>query len=85
MQNYSNLEVVAVDDNSEYTTLELMKQIKSKPGFSEKLKIIPLPAKPDDWMGKTWASQQGYMNSSGDIYFSLPMQTVFLKAGILSN
>src|SRR3712207_7177074 len=57
-QNYSNFEVVVVDDNSEDRTLEIMKNIKSKQEFSEKLKIISLPTKPEDWMGKTWARSE---------------------------
>jgi chlorobactene glucosyltransferase len=77
MQNYSNFEVVAVDDNSEDTTLELMKHIKSKQEFSQKLKIISLPAKPEDWMGKTWASQQGYMNCAGDILLFTDADSLF--------
>jgi cellulose synthase/poly-beta-1,6-N-acetylglucosamine synthase-like glycosyltransferase len=77
MQNYSNFEVVAVDDNSEDTTLELMKHVKSKQEFSEKLKIISLPAKPEDWMGKTWASQQGYMNCAGDILLFTDADSLF--------
>jgi chlorobactene glucosyltransferase len=77
MQNYSNFEVVAVDDNSEDRTLEIMKHIKSKKDFSEKLKIISLPTKPKDWMGKTWASQQGYMNSAGDILLFTDADSLF--------
>lgn len=77
MQNYSNFEVVAVDDNSEDRTPEIMKYIKSKQEFSEKLKIISLPTKPEDWMGKTWASQVGYMNSAGDILLFTDADSLF--------
>jgi glycosyltransferase involved in cell wall biosynthesis len=77
MQTYSNFEVVAVDDNSEDRTLEIMKYIKSKQEFSEKLKIISLPTKPEDWMGKTWASQVGYMNSAGDILLFTDADSLF--------
>ena len=76
-QNYSNFEVVAIDDNSEDRTLEIMKYIKSKQEFNEKLKIISLPAKPEDWMGKTWASQEGYMNSAGDILLFTDADSLF--------
>lgn len=77
MQDYSNFEVVAVDDNSQDRTLEIMKSIKSKQEFSKKLKVISLSAKPDDWMGKTWASQQGYMNSHGDIVLFTDADSLF--------
>lgn len=77
MQDYPNFEVVAVDDNSEDRTLEIMKGIESKQKFSEKLKVISLSAKPDGWMGKTWASQQGYMNSRGDILLFTDADSLF--------
>jgi chlorobactene glucosyltransferase len=77
MQHYSNFEVVAVNDNSEDRTLEIMKSIKSKQEFSEKLKVISLPAKPEDWMGKTWASQQGYMNCAGEILLFTDADSLF--------
>jgi cellulose synthase/poly-beta-1,6-N-acetylglucosamine synthase-like glycosyltransferase len=54
-----------------------MKYIKSKQEFSEKLKIISLPTKPEDWMGKTWASQVGYMNSAGDILLFTDADSLF--------
>lgn len=76
-QDYSNFEVVAVDDNSEDRTLEIMKGIKSKQAFSEKLKVISLSAKPYGWTGKTWASQQGYMNSDGDILLFTDADSLF--------
>jgi cellulose synthase/poly-beta-1,6-N-acetylglucosamine synthase-like glycosyltransferase len=56
-QEYNNFEVVAVDDDSEDQTLEIMKCIKSKQEFSKKLRIISLSSKEDGWTGKTWASQ----------------------------
>jgi glycosyltransferase involved in cell wall biosynthesis len=77
VQEYPNFEVVVVDDNSEDRTLEIMKDICSKQEFNKKLKVISLSAKPDDWMGKTWASQQGYMNSHGDILLFTDADSLF--------
>ncbi len=76
-QKYPNFEVVAVDDNSDDKTLEIMKGLKSRQAFSKKLKVVSLSAKPDGWMGKTWASQQGYMNSSGDILLFTDADSIF--------
>src|SRR3712207_1864908 len=39
-QSYSNLEVVAVDDNSDDRTLEIMRGFKSRQEFGKKLRII---------------------------------------------
>jgi chlorobactene glucosyltransferase len=68
-QSYPNLEVIAVDDNSNDATLRIMKNIKrTRPMLPlGKLKIISLNNKPDNWTGKTWASQQGYLQSCGSI------------------
>ena len=76
-QEYPNFEVVAIDDNSDDRTLKIMKDICSKQGFSKKLKVVSLSAKPDGWTGKTWASQQGYMNSHGDILLFTDADSLF--------
>lgn len=76
-QKYPNFEVVAVDDNSDDRTLEIMKDLKSRQAFSKKLKVVSLSVKPDGWMGKTWASQQGYMNSGGDIVLFTDADSLF--------
>jgi chlorobactene glucosyltransferase len=76
-QKYPNFEVVAVDDNSDDRTLEIMKGIASKQAFSKKLKVVSLSAKPDGWTGKTWASQQGYINSAGDILLFTDADSLF--------
>lgn len=76
-QKYPNFEVVTVDDNSDDRTLEIMKGLKSRQPFSKKLKVVSLSVKPDGWMGKTWASQQGYMNSSGDIVLFTDADSLF--------
>jgi chlorobactene glucosyltransferase len=76
-QKYPNFEVVAVDDNSDDETLKIMKNISSKKAFSKKLKVVSLSSKPDGWTGKTWASQQGYMNSHGDILLFTDADSLF--------
>ncbi len=45
-QEYSNFEVVAVDDNSDDKTLEIMKGLKSRQAFSKKLKLFLYPLSP---------------------------------------
>ncbi len=67
-QNYPNFEVIAIDDSSTDDTLKIMKEIeKTIAPANNRLKIISLIHKPDNWTGKTWASQQGYLQSSGSI------------------
>ena len=67
-QNYANFEVIVIDDNSTDDTLKIMKEIeRTIVPANNRLKIISLIHKPDNWTGKTWASQQGYLQSSGSI------------------
>jgi chlorobactene glucosyltransferase len=76
-QEYPNFEVVSIDDNSDDRTLKIMKDICSKQGSSKKLKVVSLSAKPDGWTGKTWASQQGYMSSHGNILLFTDADSLF--------
>jgi chlorobactene glucosyltransferase len=68
-QSYPNLEVIAIDDNSTDATLRIMKDIKRTRHMLPlgRLKIISLNDKPGNWNGKTWASQQGYLQSCGSL------------------
>ncbi|HKI07967.1 MAG TPA: glycosyltransferase, partial [Nitrososphaeraceae archaeon] len=67
LQDYPSFEIIAVNDNSTDGTLAIMKKIESSSSHETRLKIISLYDKPEGWGGKTWASQQGYMQSQGDI------------------
>jgi chlorobactene glucosyltransferase len=82
-QDYPNFEVIVVDDNSTDKTLKIVQDIKSKGRGPredkslpiDKLKIISLTEKPDKWTGKTWASEQGYLQSAGTILLFTDAET----------
>ena len=77
-QNYYNFEVIAIDDNSIDDTLKIMKELKrTRVPESKKLKIISLTDKPNSWTGKTWASQQGYLQSNGRILLFTDADTYY--------
>lgn len=81
-QSYPNLEVIAIDDNSTDATLRIMKDFKRTRQMQpfDRLKIISLNDKPDNWTGKTWASQQGYLHSYGSICCSpMPIRIILTK------
>jgi glycosyltransferase involved in cell wall biosynthesis len=74
-QNYPNFEIIAVDDNSTDRTLSIMKSIEST--SCGRVKVVQLRDKPEGWTGKTWASQQGYLKSRGDILLFTDADTYY--------
>lgn len=92
-QDYPDFEVILVDDNSTDNTLKVVRDIKSqKEGLGriaslpiERLKIISLTEKPEKWTGKTWASEQGYLHSSGKILLFTDADTCYTKSDALSQ
>lgn len=98
-QDYCNYEIIAVDDNSSDNTLSIMLEVQKEyynkqknkrlPKFVQTkrnypiLKIISLNDKPEDWTGKTWASEQGYLKSTGNILLFTDADTIYKKNCIL--
>jgi chlorobactene glucosyltransferase len=86
-QDYPNFEVIVVDDNSTDNSLKIIREIKGqirgsgedKPLPRDRLKIISLTEKPDKWTGKTWASEQGYLHSSGNILLFTDADTCYMS------
>jgi chlorobactene glucosyltransferase len=84
-QNYPNFEIIAVNDNSTDGTLEIMKNIKITISSSDRLKVVSLTTdKPDGWTGKTWASQQGYLQSQGDVLLFTDADTHYFDNNTIS-
>ena len=89
-QNYPSFEIIAVDDNSSDNTLKIIREVKNKTcdgnaiGLStDKLKIISLKGKPEKWTGKTWASQQGYIQSKGNILLFTDADTNYVSRDVI--
>ena len=63
-QDYSNYEIITIDDSSEDSTRSIILEYSKK-----NLKIIPVLArpKPDGWMGKNWACMEGYKKATGEL------------------
>ena len=93
-QNYPHFEVIAIDDSSTDNTLsilinmtdKLQSKLSSSPSLTTKntnLKIISIEDKPQDWKGKTWAMQQGYLKSKGDILLFTDADTKYISKDAL--
>jgi chlorobactene glucosyltransferase len=91
-QNYPHFEVIAIDDSSTDNTLSILinmtDKLQSKLSSSlttknTNLKIISIEDKPQDWKGKTWAMQQGYLKSKGDILLFTDADTKYISKDAL--
>ncbi len=91
-QNYPSFEVIVVDDNSKDKTLRIVQDIKSRVrGLREnsslpmdRLKIIKVTVKPDNWTGKTWASEQAYLQSAGNVLLFTDADTHYKGKDVIS-
>jgi chlorobactene glucosyltransferase len=63
-QDYSNFEIIAINDSSIDRTGEIMKEYASR---DSRIIHINAPAKPEGWAGKNWACHQGYLRAKGEV------------------
>jgi len=56
-QDYTNYEIVAINDSSKDSTGSIIKKYSEK--FSKVIFVDAKP-KPDEWIGKNWACFEGY-------------------------
>ena len=63
-QDYENYEIIAIDDASDDTTADIIKQYAQK---SSKIVYVSARKKPDGWIGKNWACVEGYKKATGQL------------------
>ena len=83
-QNYPNFEVILIDDNSNDNTVQKARRIQQKiKSKFQNLKIIELKSTPQDWTGKTWASEKGFLSSRHEMLLFLDADCYYSKNCLL--
>lgn len=76
-QDYSNYNVISVDDSSTDITAQL---IKDYAGKSKKVLFVEAGPKPEGWTGKNWACYQGYLKSDADLLLFTDADSEYSKS-----
>ena len=64
-QDYPDFEIILVNDESTDKTLEIMKEFEKS--YPNKIKVINITYRDENWIGKNWACYQGYLKSNGTL------------------
>jgi len=73
-QNYSNIEIIVVNDSSsDYTWDIIQKYAKT---YEQSIAVINSGPTPDGWTGKSWACFQGYLKATGEILMFTDADTI---------
>jgi len=72
-QNYSNFEVIVVDDRSEDDTLKILKEFASK---HSNIRLVEGTPTPEGWIGKNHALWQGVREAKGIWFLFLDADTI---------
>lgn len=78
-QDYTNYEIVAIDDRSDDRTAEIIKKISQE---NPKVKYVLASPKPEKWMGKNWACVEGFKKSTGELLLFTDADTIHSRKTI---
>ena len=71
-QNYKNIEIIVLDDDSDDDTFSLVKKISQE---DDRLKVVKGTSVPEGWTGKNWACHQLSKLAKGDFYLFVDADT----------
>jgi chlorobactene glucosyltransferase len=83
-QDYPNLEVLVLDDNSTDNTAEAVCSIGFSVSQESRYRLLRGAALPEGWAGKSWACQQLADASSGEYLLFVDADTVLLPGAVSS-
>ena len=78
-QDYDNYEIITINDSSKDSTGDIIKKYSEK---FPKVIFVDAKPKPDGWMGKNWACNEGYKKASGDLLLFTDADTVHTSSVI---
>jgi len=78
-QDYDNYEIITINDSSNDATGDIIKKYSEK---FPKVVFVDAKPKPDGWMGKNWACNEGYKKASGDLLLFTDADTVHTSSVI---
>jgi glycosyltransferase involved in cell wall biosynthesis len=78
-QDYSNFEVIAINDSSTDKTGEIMKAYAAR---DPRVVYVDAPAKPEGWAGKNWACHQAYLRAKGEVLLFTDADTEHSKSAM---
>ncbi len=78
-QNYSNYEILVIDDNSTDKTGEILAELSKE---YHKLRVYSGTPLPEGWYGKPWALQQLSQHAKGEYFLFTDADTIHKKNSI---
>ena len=62
-QDYKNLEIILVDDQSTDNSTKITEDFAKK---VRNCKVVTVKDRPEEWVGKTWACEEGFRRAGGE-------------------
>jgi chlorobactene glucosyltransferase len=81
-QNYSNFELIVLDDNSDDGTSEIARQSMPRDGADSKFRIVHGSELPEGWTGKAWACHQLAALARGEFLLFTDADTVHSQRSV---